>query len=298
MRRAVGLAALAMLVSGCNGAPVVRGDTDRNFRKSVEDIARRATPEKLARFDAALRSLVLARAISSDAERHSHFVSFTDSAAGSRAFTSPLQDWEARRPTIVVARIGRMIDGRTMDDVIDLAARERAALNARMQEWSTRQSSAPDISWSKPESPLLRLEPADRAALDRVQISAISITSIQSGEGGRAVLSFLIENLSDRSVRSVSLASGVDPETRGIDPGDVFHYAMPTPLPPGARRRIMTAASLPASLTREIRLIGMEDTAGRRSGVASTPRQVAQPVSPHYVAVTQTPLMDLRTIAR
>ncbi|MBX9760271.1 MAG: hypothetical protein K2Y29_15950 [Beijerinckiaceae bacterium] len=284
-------------MGGCNGAPVVRADSDRTFRKSVEDISRRATGEKMARFDAALRALVLSRAISSDAERHSHFVSFTDSAAGSRAFTSPLQDWEARRAAIVVARIGRLIDGRTIDDVIDLAAREQAALDARMKEWSARQSNAPEVTWTMPESRALRLDPADRAALDRVQVSGVSITNMRTGDGDRIVLSFLVENLSDRSVRAISLTNSANAQAREIDPDDVFHFAMPTPLPPGARRRIMTSAGVPAGLSRDIRIVGLEDNAGQRSGVAMAPKATAAPLPPHYVAVTQTPLMDLRTMA-
>ena len=142
------LVAVALLAGGCNSAPVVRSDTEKNFRKSVEDIARRAPKEQMDAFDLALRALVLSRAISSDAERHSHFVSFTDSTAGSRTFTSPLQDWSARRSSIVVARIGRLIDGKGVDEVIALAARERVALDARMQEWSIRQASGPDTTWT------------------------------------------------------------------------------------------------------------------------------------------------------
>ncbi len=226
-------------------------------------------------FDLALRAMVLSRAISSDAERHSHFVSFTDSAAGSRAFTSPLQDWSTRRSSIVVTRIGRVIDGKSIDDVIEMAARERQALEARMQEWRIRQSHGPDMTWTQPDTPPLRFSSGDDAVLDRVQISGVSLARVQSGDGDRTILSFLIENLSDQPVRSITLANRAEAQTREIEPEAAFHYVMPTPLAPGARRRIMTAADLPASLSREIRLVGMEDGAGRRTGAAAAPRAVA-----------------------
>jgi hypothetical protein len=288
---------VAALLSGCNGVPQVRSDTDKNFRKSVEEIARRLPRDKMEAFDLSLRSLVLSRAISSDAERHSHFVSFTDSVAGIRAFSSPLQDWATRRPSIVVSRIGRLIDGKTVDEIIDLAARERGALDARMQDWAVRQTQALETTWTMPESRLVHLGAADSVRMGKVRVSAVSVTRVPSDDGERKMLSFLVENLTDTSVRSITLANSANVRQRELDRDSIFHYVMPMPLAPGARRRIMTSLNLPADLSRDVTLIGMEDSAGNRTGVLLSQAPRSQPVSLHSAALADTPLQNLRTIA-
>ncbi|MFN3889780.1 MAG: hypothetical protein ACK4MV_05220 [Beijerinckiaceae bacterium] len=299
-RQMAALALLAWVLAGCNGAPVVRGDTEKNFRKSMEEIARRAPPDRMAALDRALRAIVHARAFGSEAERHSHFVSFTDSLSGVRRFSSPLENWSTQRPAIVVARIGRLVDGKTIDEIIELGAREKAAFDERMERWAERQTNAPVVDWSISLSPpRLRLDEANRAALRLLDLSAIAIINTSAGAGDRAMLSFIVENRSTQSIRSIALASRSSFDSGESDPADVFHYVMPTPLAPGARRRIVTRPDITAALSGSVAIVGMESATGQRVGMVPAARPAAKPpLSMSYVAVTETPLTNLRAITR
>lgn len=299
-RRCAALVLLAVALAGCNGAPVVRGDSEKNFRKSVEEIARRAPREKMDAFDRALRAIVLARAIGGEAERHSHFVSFTDTVSGAGAFMSPLQDWSTQRQSIVVKRIGRLIDGRTIDEIIKLGVREKAALDLRMERWTIRQSATDEVDWSQPQAPRrLVLDPADRGPLEEVSVSALVIVNTASHEGLRSALSFIVENRSAQSIRALALANRSALEAGESDPSDILHYVMPTPLAPGARRRIVTRAHMPDGFTKDAVIVGVETTAGQRMGmVPQMPRTPNPPLPISQVAVTETPLANLRAIAQ
>ena len=289
---------IAVLVSGCNGAPVVRSDTEKNFRKSVEEIARRAPQQKIEALDSALRTIVLSRAISHEADRHSHFVSFTDSIAGTSIFVSPLEDWNVRRSEIVVSRIGRAIDGRTLDNIIELGIREKAALDARMRDWTARQVSTPDTMWTSEATTRMRIDPADHKLLASVHISGVQM-NVVTRKASSHMLSFTLDNRSEQNIRAVTFASRSEAETGHVEGRSLIRYEMPMPLAPGSKRKIITSLGLPDDFSPELVIVGLEDVRGRRTGLSPDALQFRAPsILSHNIAMTDKPMLKLQLITR
>ncbi|MDB5572004.1 MAG: hypothetical protein JWN93_3187 [Hyphomicrobiales bacterium] len=273
--RAWGLLAILAL-AGCSGEPKLRADSEANFRRSYERIARVASAERLATLDGALKAILQARARIYDMDRTEGFSGAAEIAPGSRAFTPLVENWTQARAALVASQIGPMVDERTIDEVLALAARREAAAAARLAQWAARLNAPLDGMWRIERVPQIPvLGERDKELLARVKITGESQMALGAGDGARGVVAFLIENGLETPLRSVLLSTR-DPARAGEALEASFEYVFPASLPPGSTQRVISRIVWPAQglapgLKSALRLhvAGVQDKAGQAIGLAA-----------------------------
>ncbi len=281
-----------LLLMGCASEPKLRADNEANFQRSYERIARSVNSQRMAALDAALLAILLARARGHDIDRTEGFSGAADIAPPIRRFTPLIENWPHARAALVVDQCGPLVNDRSIDDILALAARQEAQVMGSLQDWSTRLRAPLDDAWkiertSEPAS----LRGADRTALTRVRVSGERDMALSGGESPRRVIAFLIENGLDAAIRAVVLSTR-DPAKGGAASAASFEYVFPASLPPGARQRIISRDALAAPGNKahgrlKLYVAGVQDQMGNIVGLG--PR-AAPPEPPPWDPFSSKPM--------
>jgi len=260
-------ALLAFALGACTPDPMLRADSEKNFRRSLERIASGMSAEGAAALDEALRRLVEVRALRAEFEATLSFGGWSPAEPNLRAAT---RDWSSARASIVVRNIGRLVDGRSAAEIVKLAERETTRYRAVITEFADRPEFAAQ-TWP-PEPALRPLSEQDHKALARIVIEGGGGLAYAAAGFGRPVLTFVVENGSDTPLRTLTLSTAGNEDDESAQ---IFEYSFLSPLAPGARQRIITARALEGPVDRAsrvtLRVVGLRGADGRTIGASPAP---------------------------
>lgn len=264
MRHALVLTAIGLSLSACFDEPKLKADTESNFKSSLATISKSLSIDDNEKLDAALKDIVLvqtdgygplseatiyrAAADKLGVPPNDQSIALFTSGFRSAFDISFATNWTGNRTALVVKYARQLVDGRSANEILAIAEkeRERAAglAQAIYREQLEKAKSALDRLQAEADD-VTRSEAKARELLGQIQISAARFHFQKSALQDEPVISFTIANNSTVAVKRIFVDGTLltpghsEPRVHGA-----FDYELLGELKAGENRALSVTSSL------------------------------------------------------